>query len=90
LLDAIAAPVLVRFEAVELKPFTVDCLRGAEFLTGLEPDTSLLLTLDTCLKLVTGGSGRGLLPADGVVMVLWRLMGDSVLEFNRAVGTDDF
>ena len=70
LLAAIAAPVLVLLEAVELSPLTVDCLRGAEFLIGLEPDTSRLLTLDACLKLVMGGSGRGLLPLDGVVMVL--------------------
>lgn len=90
LLVAIAAPVLVLLEAVVLSPLTVDCLRGAEFLIGLEPDTSRLLTVDTCLKLVTGGSGRGLLPLDGVVIVLLRLIGDSVLELNRAVGTDDF
>ncbi len=90
LLAAIAAPVLVLLEAVEFSPLTVDCRRGAEFLIGLEPDTSRLLTLDACLKLVTGGSGRGLLPLEGVVIVLLRLMGDSVLEFNRAVGTDDF
>jgi hypothetical protein len=89
-LVAIAAPVLVLLEAVVLSPLTVDCLRGAEFLIGLEPDTSRLLTVDTCLKLVTGGSGRGLLPLDGVVIVLLRLIGDSVLELNRAVGTDDF
>jgi hypothetical protein len=82
--------VLVLLEAVELSPLTVDCLRGAEFFIGLDPDTSRLLTLDACLKLVTGGSGRGRLPLEGVVMVLLRLIGESVLEFNRDVGTDDF
>ncbi len=86
---ATAAPVLVRLVAVEMRPFTVDCLRGAEFLMGLEPDTSLDLTAVECLKLVTGGSGRGLL-VEGVVMVLLRLIGDSVLAVMRAVGTDDF
>jgi hypothetical protein len=70
LLAAIVAPVLVLLEAVVLNPLTVDCLRGAGFLIGLEPDISRLLTLDACLKLVTGGSGRGLLPLDGAVMVL--------------------
>ena len=91
LLGVVAAPiVLVRLLAVEASPLTVDCLRCAVFLMGLEPDTSLLLIPVACLKLVTGGSGRGLEPAEGVVMVLCRLIGESVRAVNRAVGTDDF
>lgn len=90
MLAAIAAPVLVRFVAVELSPLTVDCLRGAGGLLGLLPDTSRLLMDAGFLKLVTGGSGSGLLPVDDVATVLCRFIGDSFRAIIRAVGTADF
>ena len=70
LFPAIAAPVLVRLDAVEPGPLMADCLRGTEGLLGLLPDTSLLFKFAGFLKLVAGGSGRGLLPVNVVVMVL--------------------
>jgi hypothetical protein len=66
---AFAATALVRLLAVEPSPLTVDCLRGAAFLIGLEPDTSLLLIPVACLKLVIGGSGKGLELVDGAATV---------------------
>jgi len=88
----VPAPVLMRLLLVEVcMPLTVDCLRGAALLLGLTAVASFDLTANPFLKLVAGGSGRGLF-ADGVVIVLNRLIGDSFREVvgTRAVGTADF
>lgn len=68
---AITAPVLVRLLPVVVpNPPTVDCLRGAELLFGLGPAGSLVLSPVPLRKAVAGGSGNGLIPPDGVEMVL--------------------
>jgi len=88
LFDASAGPVLVRLLPVELlSPLMTDWRRGAVLLLGL---VSRVLTAVPFLKLVAGGSGRGLGPTDGVVMVLCRLIGESFRAGILAVGTDDF
>jgi hypothetical protein len=55
---------------VLFKPLIFEVLRAATggFLIGLTPATSRVLTAVPFLKLVAGGSGRGLLLVDGVAM----------------------
>jgi len=93
-LEALAAmpgPVLRRLLPVELlNPLTVDCRRPAAIRTGLAPLASRPLTAVPFLKLVAGGSGSGRMLADGVVMVLFLLIGDSFRGVIRTVGIDDF
>jgi hypothetical protein len=74
-------PVLMRLlPVVVLKPLIFEVRRAVTggFLIGLVPAASRVLTAVPFLKLVTGGSGRGLLVLDGVAMVRCLLVGDSV------------
>lgn len=92
-----ATPVLIRLlpparngppvTPMGFAPLTVDCLRGPAVLVGLIMEG--LRTGTPFLKLVVGGSGRGRLLADGVAVVLWRLIGESFLAGIRGGGIDD-
>ena len=74
-------PVLMRLLPVVLfKPAIFDVRRAVVggFLIGLAPVASLGLTAVLFLKLVAGGSGRGLLEVDSVAMAWCLFVGDSV------------
>ncbi len=85
-------PTLLILRAPVPAPVLIFESGGLLGLTPLPPLTSRLRTAVPFLKLVAGGSGRGRLLAEGVVIVLCLLIGDSFLGIMRgaAIGMDDF
>jgi hypothetical protein len=74
-------PVLMRLLPVVLaKPLMFEVRRAVtgRFLIGLVPAASRVLTAVPFLKLVAGGSGRGLLLLAGVAIARCLFVGDSV------------